>query len=97
MSKQAKRWPIWKIALATGGCAVVAAVLFWLSALVEGVSGEQTTTPIRRSPALTVSSFVMMLAVGAVIFGVLGVIWLAFRIREARMPAWDRRAKKRRH
>jgi hypothetical protein len=37
-----------------------------------------------------------MLAIGAGIAAVLGVIWLVIRIRDDRTPAWKKKIKKRR-
>ena len=65
MPKRSERWPIWKIAVATAGCALLAGGLPWLSRLAEKVGGEPTTLPSGRQPALTVSSFVMMMAIAA--------------------------------
>ena len=96
MTKRSGRWPIWKIAAATGGCAAATALLFWLSALTNQTGGEQAADPLTRSPALTFSVFLMMMGVAVAILGVLGVIWLAFRIQEARKPVWERRGRKKR-
>ena len=63
MSKKRERWPIWKIAAATVGCAVVSPALFWLTALAEKTLGEQSTDPLASSPVLTLSSLIMMLAI----------------------------------
>jgi len=97
MKKQAKRWPIWKIAIVTAGFAVVAVVLFWLSVVTDRAIGGLTTNPAGRTAALTPGSFIMMGGVVAAAGGVLSAIWLVYRIWEARLPAWERpRRKKRR-
>lgn len=96
MPRSAERWPIWKIATASAGCAAVAAALFWLSRLAEQLGTPTTTGPSTRTPALTLPSFIMMLALMAAILAVLSAVWLGFRIREARTPAWKRSRKKRR-
>ena len=96
MSKPPERWPLWKIVAATLACAAVGVVLLWVSALVGGTEGEQSASPLPGRPTLTFSGFLMMVAMAAIVLGVLGVIWLGFRIREARLPAWKRRGKKRR-
>ena len=96
MSKHTTRWPIWRIAATTGGCAAVATLLFWVSAVTDQAGGEQTTDPLTRTPALSFSVFLMMMAIAVAILGVLGLVWLAFRIQEARTPVWERRGKKRR-
>ena len=94
MSKKRTRWPIWKIALATVGCAVVSPVLFWLAAFAEKTLGEQSTDPLAQSPVLTLSGLAMMLAIAVGMLGVLGLIWLGARIHDARIPAWKKKAKK---
>ena len=96
MTKRTGRWPIWKIAAATGGCAAAAAVLFWLSAVTDQAGGEQATDPLTRTPALTFSVFLMMMAIAVAILAVLGMIWLGFRIQEARTPVWERRGRRKR-
>jgi hypothetical protein len=97
MRKQPKRWPIWKIAVVTGGLAVVAIVLFWLSVLTERATSDLTTNPAGRTLALTPGGMIMMAGIVAGAFAVLGCIWLGFRIREALRPEWERgRGKKRR-
>jgi hypothetical protein len=96
MAKHGQRWPIWKIAAATLGCGSLAAVLFWLSALADRPGGGQAADPSTRTPVLTLPAFIMMLAMMAAILSALGVVWLAFRIREARTPAWKRQGRKRR-
>jgi hypothetical protein len=96
MGKHTTRWPIWKIAAATGGLAAVAALLFWLSAVTDQAGGEQATDPLTRAPVLSFSVFLMMMAIAVAILGVLGLVWLGFRIQEARTPVWERRGKKKR-
>ena len=97
MKKQAKRWPIWKIAIVTLGLTVAAVVLFWLSVVTDKAIGGLTTNPAGQSLALTPGSFIMMGAIVAGAFGILSAIWLAYRIWEARLPAWERPRKKKRH
>jgi hypothetical protein len=96
MTKPPERWPLWKIVAATLGCAAGGAVLLWLSALLGKAEGEPTADPLNRRSVLTLSGFVMMLGTAAMVLSVLGVVWLGYRIREARMPAWKRRGKKKR-
>jgi hypothetical protein len=96
MAKQRQRWPIWKIAAATLGCGSLAAVLFWLSGLADRPAAGQAADPSTRTPVLTLPAFIMMLGMMSAILGVLGVVWLAFRVREALTPAWKRGGKKRR-
>jgi hypothetical protein len=94
MAKQTDRWPRWKIVIATVGCAAAGGALVWVAHLVRNVEGEPGAGPFRRSPALTLSGVLMMLAIGAMILGLLGAVWLGYRIWEARTPAWKRRGKK---
>jgi len=96
MTKKADRWPLWKIVATTLGCAAGGGVLLWLSALLGESEGEQTADPLSRPPALTFSGFLMMVGVAGMVLSALGLVWLGFRIWEARMPAWKRRGKKRR-
>ena len=97
MAKRPKRWPMWKIAVAIAVCALVSPLLFWLAALTERDPGDQTTTPLTRAPALTLSSLLMMLGIAVGMLGVLGVIWLVLRFRDSRIPAWKKRIKKKRY
>jgi hypothetical protein len=97
MTKQSKRWPIWKIAVVTAGFTAVAVVLFWLSAHLERSVGGLATQPTGQSPVLTPGSFIMMGAIVVAAFALFGAGWLIYRIREACRPAWERgRGKKRR-
>ncbi len=96
MKKQAKRWPIWKIAIVTLGLTVAAVVLFWLSVVTDKAIGGLTTNPAGRSLPLTPGSFIMMGGVVTGAFGILSAIWLGYRIWEARLPAWERPRKKKR-
>ncbi|UCE62251.1 MAG: hypothetical protein JSU63_11165 [Phycisphaerales bacterium] len=96
MTKKAKRWPIWKIAVSTSTCLVVSPLLFWLSGLAEEAIDQQTADPAQGNPVVTVSSLVTMLGMVAAMLGILGIIWLVVRIRDARTPAWKKRAKKER-
>ena len=96
MMKQAKRWPIWKIAVVTAGCAVGATVLFWLSALTDRATGGLTTSPAGRSSALTPGSLMLMGAIVGTAFGILSAVWLVYRIWEARLPAWEQRRRRKR-
>lgn len=89
MSKRPQRWPIWKISVATAGCAVASGVLFWLSTVVQHVGKAPTTAPAAGG-ATALPSFVLMMGVLAAILALLGVLWLVIRIREARTPVWKR-------
>ena len=90
MKKQAKRWPIWKIAIVTAGFAVVAVVLFWLSVVTDRAIGGLTTNPAGRTAALTPGSFIMMGGVVAAAGGVLSPMWRVNRLWDARLPAGAR-------
>lgn len=96
MSKRDRRWPIWKIATATGGCLATAGVLVWLSKLAERAAAPATTGPATPTPAMTFPTLLLMLALMAAILAVLGMIWLGMRIREAMKPPWERGGRKRR-
>lgn len=96
MTKPPERWALWKIVAVTLGCAAVAAVLLWLSAVLGEGEGGPTEGSWPGRPALTGSGFLMMLGAGALVLTTLGLIWLGFRINEARKPPWKRRGKKRR-
>ena len=94
MSKKRKRWPIWKIVSATVACALVCPVLFWLSVLAEKTLDQQSDDPLFRGPTLTLSSLLMMIAIAVGMLAVLGLIWLVYRVHDARIPAWKKKAKK---
>lgn len=96
MTKPPERWPLWKIVVAALGCAAVGGVLLWLSTLVGKTEGDPTAGPMPRSPALTLSGFLMILGTAGMVLSFLSLIWLGYRIREARIPAWKRRGKKKR-
>ena len=91
MTKPVKRWPIWKIAVATVGCALLAGVLLWFSLFIQPDAAADPDTP---NPAMTLPSFLMMLATAAGLLSLLCLVWLMLRIRESRIPAWKRRGKK---
>jgi hypothetical protein len=96
VTKRTSRWPIWKIATATGVCVVVSAVLAWRAAVSGGPGRAQAVDPYAPTSLMTPSSFLMILASLTGILGLLGLGWLAWRIREARRPAWERRGRKKR-
>lgn len=94
MAKRDHRWQIWKIALAAGACAVVSVVLFWLSAVAE--PAEVVTDENEPVPLLTVPSFLQMLGAAVAILTILAVVWLIYRIRESRIPVWERKKPRKR-
>jgi hypothetical protein len=95
MSKPTDRWPLWKIVVATLGCAAGGAVLLWLSSVVGRSEPDPTNDPLGRRSALTLSGFLMILGAGGAVLSLLGVVWLGRRIYEARTPAWKRPGRKR--
>jgi protein-S-isoprenylcysteine O-methyltransferase Ste14 len=96
MKKKAKRWPIWKIAVSATAFLAVSPLLFWLSGLVEEAIDKETADPARGTQIVTFSSLITMLGMVAAMLGILGVAWLVVRIRDARTPAWKKKAKKER-
>ena len=58
--RPSKRWPIWKIAVGTAGCAAGALVLFGLSVLLEHLSGGPPVRPDGRAVALSFPTILMM-------------------------------------
>ena len=96
MAKRPKRWPMWKIAVAIAICAVVSPILFWLSALTETGLGDQATTPYEGDSGMNLASLLMMLGLAVGMLGFLGMIWLALRFRDSRIPAWKKNLKKKR-
>ncbi len=96
MPRREQRWPIWKIAASTGACIVAVVVLVWLSRLAERAASPATTNPDARTPAMSFPAFLLMLALMAGILAVLGMVWLALRVREASKPAWERGGRRRR-
>ena len=96
MTKRVKRWPIWKIALATVGCWVSAALLFWLSLLADRIAPAGSANSDSPPAVFTLPTFVSMVAMAVSLLGALGLIWLILRIRDARIPAWKKRDRKKR-
>lgn len=94
MGKRTTRWPIWKIALTAGGCAAAAVILFWLSVFM-GTCVPDETDPASQAQLLTFPGFIMVLGVAATMLSILCIIWLVVRIREARIPPWERGKKSR--
>ena len=89
------RWPIWKIAVTTACCAAAAIVLFILSFLLEDVGGSTETDVVGQQQLLSLPLFILILGVVAVLLCVLCALWLGSRIRESRIPPWERGRKKR--
>jgi hypothetical protein len=93
MGKKSARWPIWKIALATGGCAAAAVLLFWLSVFMGTVVSDENDAA-GQAQFLTLPGFILVLGVAATMLAILCVIWLVVRIHESRIPPWERGKKK---
>jgi cytochrome bd-type quinol oxidase subunit 2 len=89
------RWPIWKIAVAAASCAGAAVLLFVLSVFLEGVGDQPEPDAVGQQQLMSLPAFVMILGVVAVMLCVLSTIWLGARIRESRIPPWERGRKKR--
>jgi len=96
MTKREKRWPIWKIAAATAGAAALAIALFGLSVFLGKAAGPATTNPSGQNAASTLPDLIVLLSTMVGVLTVLGLIWLGFRIREARLPVWERGQRRRR-
>ncbi|MEW6197138.1 MAG: hypothetical protein AB1601_00525 [Planctomycetota bacterium] len=96
MTRREQRWPLWKIAAATGGCVAAGMVLIWLSRLAERAAAPPTTGPVTPVPAITFPTLLLMLALMAGILAILGLVWLGVRTREALKPPWERGGHKRR-
>jgi hypothetical protein len=94
MAKRDDRWQIWKIALTAAACAVVSVVMFWLSTVAE--PAEVVTDENEPVPLLTVPSFLQMLGAAVAILTILAVVWLVYRIRESRIPVWERKKPRKR-
>ena len=95
MSKPAKRWPIWKIAACGVGCVVAAIGLFWLWVVLDNVEGLSTNDD-DLSGVLALPGFVLILGMAASMLALMSWVWLGLRIREARIPPWERKNRSRR-
>ena len=94
MAKQDQRWPMWKIATAVVGLVAGAVLLFVLSTFVE--EPEVPDNGSAGPPLLTVPTFLIMLGVGLSMLAALSIGWLIWRIRESRIPIWERKKPRRR-
>lgn len=92
---KATRWPMWKIAVAAAGSAVAAVILFVLSALLEGVGAQPESDAVEPQQLMSFPAFILILGVVAVMLCVLSTVWLGVRVRESRIPPWERGRKKR--
>jgi hypothetical protein len=94
MSKKPKRWPMWKIGLTAALCAAGSAAMFVLSVFMRS-TGEELESGEAR-PLLDLPDFIMILGVAGVMLTVLALLWLGLRIRESRIPPWERGKKRKR-
>ena len=95
MSKRRQRWPMWKIAVFGAICVVAAVGLFSISAYLDSV--EELSTPDPKSAGvLSLPGFALILGMAASMLALIFLTWLGLRVREARTPPWERKAKSRR-
>ena len=94
MAKRDQRWPIWKIATTAAGLVAAAVLLFVLSTLAG--EPEVLDDDSAQPPLLTVSTFLIMLGTGLSMLAALSIGWLIWRIRESRIPVWERKKPRRR-
>jgi Na+/melibiose symporter-like transporter len=92
MTKKGSRWPIWKIVVMAAGLALVAVVMFVLAA-ISGAAVEDDAEAAQA--VLTLPTFLIMLGVAFGMLSALSVLWLVLRVREARMPVWERNERRR--
>jgi len=92
MTSHRQRWPIWKIAAATLVCLIAAIVLFVLS--VHAAPQDTSPDAARQEPLITLPTFLLMLGMLGSMLTVLGAGWLAYRIKDARTPAWEKRPRR---
>jgi peptidoglycan/LPS O-acetylase OafA/YrhL len=95
MSKRTERWPIWKIAITALGSAVVAGALFWLSSVLTPPE-TQTQDESGSQALMTVPAFLLMMATAVSMLAVLAIGWLAYRLYDARIPAWQKKGRRKR-
>ena len=96
MGKKVKRWPMWRFAAGAVVCAAGSVFLLWLSVFTERATVVPGAAPDTPKSALSLPTLIMAFGVGALILSVLCVVWLVMRIRDARIPPWERGRKKRR-
>jgi hypothetical protein len=94
MVRRDQRWPIWKIALAVAGCGSACALLLWLSTVAA--PPETESAEAQETAMLTVPIFLQMTGTAVGMLTILGVIWLVSRIRESRIPVWERKKPRKR-
>jgi len=94
MSKNSAKWPMWKIILALVACAVSSVGLFVASRVVKPeVQGDIPVDPSAQS-IVTASTLLLMLSTMAGVLTVLCVVWVVFRVRDARIPPWEKNKKR---
>jgi hypothetical protein len=96
MKKQKKRWPIWKIGLATGGCALGSLLVFTAAVIVDRAVSVGGDDPTARKPVMDLPGVLAALGMAFGMLAVLGIIWLVYRIRSDRIPVWEKKVKKKR-
>ena len=89
MSKPPPRWPTWKIAVSATAGLAAAAGLLWLS-FVVAVPPPEADVP-QSQPLMTLSTLLLMLSVALLLLAALALGWLVYRIRDDRIPAWEKR------
>jgi hypothetical protein len=94
MSKPEKRWPMWKLAATAIGFGAGAAAMFVLAVVVKEpeLAGEEVGT----TPFLTLATFFIMIGVALAMLALLLLGLLSYRIRESRIPVWERKKPRRR-
>ncbi len=95
MSRRPSRWSVRRIAVTALGCVTVAAVLFWLSSVVAPPR-DAAESDSRPGALMTMPTFVLMLATAVSILAVLAIGWLAYRLYDDRIPAWEKRTRRKR-
>lgn len=94
MVKRDRGWSIWKIALAAAGCAAVSAALFWLSVIAAPPTTEAGDE--EDVALLTVPTFLQMMGTALAMLAALAVGWLVYRVRQSRIPVWERKKPRKR-
>lgn len=92
MPRKKRPWPIWKIGLTIVLCSVAAVALFVLWTYLEAHTPAEPEPGRRR--AIAAPGFVLLFAFGAALAAVCAAGWLAYRLYLARIPPWEKGAKK---
>jgi F0F1-type ATP synthase membrane subunit c/vacuolar-type H+-ATPase subunit K len=94
MKKQKKRWPIWKIGLATGGCALGSVLVFTAAVIVDRAVSAGGDDPTARRSVMDLPGVLAAFGMALGMLAVLGIVWLVYRIRSDRIPAWEKNVKR---